>query len=471
MQAASAPCKRRQQARPPAVAVVPIDSVRPSPENDSLYRPIDRTDPEIVALSDSIQRHGILEPLVVTLDGWILSGHRRHAAAILAGLTQIPVRIEPIRRGDDADAFLVRLREHNRQREKSRDERIREELLSVDPEEAYASLVEFRRRSSEVATPAMKIGGVKQRKAISGAKAPFLAAIRRVLDDRREYWPLSDRQIHYALLNDPPLIHASKPASTYKNDRQSYQSLVELLTRARVAGLIPMNAIADETRPVTTWQIHRGVSAFVRDQADSFLKGYWRDLLQSQPNHIELVVEKNATASIVRRVAERFCLPMTSGRGYCSLPPRHAMVERFRASGKTKLVILLVTDFDPDGEEIAHSLARSIRDDFDVERIHAVKVALTFDQVRRFGLPPSMQAKATSSHFEKFTSRYGHDVFELEALPPEQLIAVIEEAVDQVIDVEAFNAEVAAEREDAAELERVRRRAVGLLGDFNATTN
>jgi hypothetical protein len=53
---------------------VPIDSLWPAPENDALYRPVDPTDPAIKALALRIRKHGVREPLVITLDGYILSG-------------------------------------------------------------------------------------------------------------------------------------------------------------------------------------------------------------------------------------------------------------------------------------------------------------------------------------------------------------------------------------------------------------
>ena len=43
---------------------VPIFDIRPSPENEQLYRPVDPNDPDILALAESIERDGILEPLV-----------------------------------------------------------------------------------------------------------------------------------------------------------------------------------------------------------------------------------------------------------------------------------------------------------------------------------------------------------------------------------------------------------------------
>jgi ParB-like chromosome segregation protein Spo0J len=62
----------------------PVDSIRPSPANDKLYRPVSPDDPEIVALARSIQAHGLLQPLIITQDDFILSGHRRHMACRLA---------------------------------------------------------------------------------------------------------------------------------------------------------------------------------------------------------------------------------------------------------------------------------------------------------------------------------------------------------------------------------------------------
>src|SRR5262249_55952988 len=152
-----------------------------------------------------------------------------------------------------------------------------------------------------------------------------------------------------------------KAGSRYANDLQSYKNLSDLLTRARLAGAVPMNAIDDETRPVVTWNVHRDPGPFVRRKLDGFLKGYYRDLQQSQPNHVEIVGEKNTIDNIVRPVAMEYCVPLTIGRGYSSLPPRDKMAKRFRRSGKEQLILLVLSDFDPEGEDIAHSFARSMR--------------------------------------------------------------------------------------------------------------
>ncbi len=440
------------------VSDLPLDDIRPSPENDQLYRPVEESDPEIVKLADSIGRHGIQEPLLITEDHWIISGHRRYAAARLAGLDTAPCRVANISRDADHDRFMHLLRECNRQREKSLDEKLREEVVSCTPEEAYRSVMEFRAQKAQVEVSQIAVAGQKTRWKISAAKMPFLHAVQRVINERQEYWPLSVRQIHYALLNDPPLIHAGKSGSAYSNVQRCYKALDDLLVRARIEGLIPIEVIADETRPVVEFNCHHDCQSFIRQELDVFLKGYWRDLLQSQPNHIEILAEKNTIAPILKPVAEEYCIPMTVGRGYCSIPPRFEISQRFRAGGKEKLVLLMVTDFDPDGEEIAHSMARSLRDDFGISQIVPVKVALTADQVKRFSLPPRLKAKETSANYDKFVAKHGNDVFELEALPPAELQRTLREAIERVVDIGLLNHEIAQERRELRFLEDARRR-------------
>jgi hypothetical protein len=457
--------KKRKKTKTGQVRILGIDAIRPSPENEKLYRPVRPEDPEVQALACSIRDRGIQEPLLIDRDGWIISGHRRYVAARLAGRTQIPCRISNVSRLKTPDKFLILLRECNRQRVKSRDEQLREEIISIDPEEAHRVLRKFREEQSEVSADTIRLRGEKLRAEISDAKLPFLNAVILVLNERRKFWPLSDRSIHYALLNDPPLRHGSKPDSTYTNTPACYKDLSDLLTRARIAGQIPMNAIADPTRPVVTWQVHENVQDFLRKELDEFLKGFYRDLMQSQPNHIEIVGEKNTIGSIIRSVAMEYCIPFTLGRGFCSLPPRNDMVVRFEASGKENLILLVLSDFDPDGEEIAHSFARSLRDDFDIQNIVPIKIALTAEQVQDFELPPQMKAKVTSPNYDRFLEQHGDDVFELEALAPEDLQQLLRDAIDSVIDINAYNHEIEHEEQDAVYLEGVRRRTQRALAE------
>jgi hypothetical protein len=109
----------------------------------------------------------------------------------------------------------------------------REEIVSVNPEDAHRALREHRKHKAELKANWLKIEGEKHRCAITEANAPLLRAVLRILEENLDYWPHTVRQIHYNLLNSPPLTHASKPTSTYRNDLNSYQKAVDIITRAR----------------------------------------------------------------------------------------------------------------------------------------------------------------------------------------------------------------------------------------------
>jgi hypothetical protein len=435
-------------------------------QNEDVYKPVDSSDPRIVELAESIREHGLLTPITITTDGVILSGHRRHCAARLAGLETVPVVVDAIASNDPE--FLARLVAANKQREKTLDEVLAESVVESKPEEAYRELLLHRHKRSQIdTTNRMAVGVAAKRCKLTKATQPHVDAIMAVLERLEDFWPLSVRQIHYQLLNDPPLRHASKPDSVYRNDDKSYSRTTDVCLRARLEGLIPWEAIHDPTRPVTQWSGARSAGDFIRREFDGFLKGYYRDLMQSQPNHIEVVGEKNTVESVLRPVCSDYTIPLTISRGFCSGPPRKEIADRFERSGKEKLVLILLTDHDPDGTAIAQSMAASMQDEFGIgwRRFHAERAALTHDQVKRLGLPPSTErAKATSSNYGKFVSQFGSDVYELEAVPPVTLQQLLRDTINAVIDHDAFQQEMVQERVDAAEIANVRKRVQAAMG-------
>jgi hypothetical protein len=287
----------------------------------------------------------------------------------------------------------------------------------------------------------------------------------KIVEEHRDVWPISNRAIHYALLNNPPLTHDAKPDSVYQNEIEPNfpQKLSNLITRARLVGLIPMEAICDDTRPVTIWKTHQRSEDFVAEQQRDFLMGYARDLLNGQPHHIEIAVEKETMRAAVEQVAARYTIPVTTGRGVCSLPPRHAMAQRYQKSGKDKLILLLLSDHDPDGVQLAISFARSMRDDFGITKLLPIRVALTSEQIEKHALPSSLDAKVTSPNYKKFVAKHGTRAVELDAMPRALLQAELRKAIEAVLDVDAFNHEQAQERADAAHLAALRHASLAAM--------
>jgi len=460
---------RRQKTETTLVSIqhVPLSSVTPSPLNDGVYRPPAASDRDIQEMARSMREHGVLQALAITRDGFILSGHRRYCAATVAGLETVPVVVEDITSDDPAFARLLVM--HNQQRQKNVAELLAEQVVQRSGDEAHRELVQYRverRRKAISGACCMDVAAVRRRAAISSGKQPMLDAVAAVLDQLQEFWPLSLRTVHYNLLNNPPLRHASKPGSRYKNNSQCYQDLSKLCTRARLKGHLPFEAISDETRPVQSWAIHQDAGQFIREKIGRFLRGYWRDLMQSQPNHIEVIGEKNTLLPIIEPVCQDYTVPLTSGRGYCSLPPRKQIYDRWKQSRKHDLVLIILSDHDPDGEMIADSLIGYMRDDFCIppDRIHAVRAALTAQQCQQYKIPSDVEAKPSSTNYQRFVKQHGTSACELEAVPPRQLQQMLREAIESVLDLDAFRAEQDRERADAAEIDTARATAMAALG-------
>ena len=447
------------------VSEFPLNELIPATINDKVYKPVDSEDPAVQRLADDIFRNGLLEPILITADGVILSGHRRRVACQVAGLTHVPIRRHAIHSHDSE--FVKLLVSCNTQREKTRDERLRESVIQSDPEEAYAALVQHRNAESAVTCDTIQLKERRSRKGISSQKRDMADAVLRVMEANRKFWPMSVRAVHYRLLNET-FYRNAKTKTKYVNNLKCYSDVSDLTTRMRLIGEIPLHAISDDTRPGVTWAVHQSTGNFVEAEMDDFLKGYRRNLQQSQPNHIEIIVEKNTVLPILRPIAGRFNIPITSARGFASIPPRHAIAERYRKSGADKLILIVCSDFDPEGESIPETVARSLRDDFDIGagNIECVKAALTHTQVETMTLPSEVEAKPGSSRFKDFSAKYGTQTYELEALEPETLQEFLRDAIDSVIDHAAFNAELDAEKQDAAYLQEVRIRVQGAISDL-----
>ena len=139
------------------------------------------------------------------------------------------------------------------------------------------------------------------------------------------------------------------------------------------------------------------------------------------------------------------------------------MAVRFKATGKDRFILILVTDHDPEGEEIAISTARSLRDDFGIYNICPVRSAITPDQIQKLGLVPVLEAKEKSSQYAKFVEKYGKDVFELEALEPSQLEGILTETIESVLDIDAYNSERDQEESDMFDLQQTKKKFMDFM--------
>ena len=142
----------------------------------------------------------------------------------------------------------------------------------------------------------------------------------------------------------------------------------------------------------------------------------WKD----QPYYIELWVEKDALAGFLSPLCERLGVGLVVSRGYTSYTFKQEAIQRFTENieeGKDP-VLLYLGDLDPSGYDIYRCL------EDEIENGEVKRIGLYLEDVSRFSLVPN-PIKDTDTRSKGFKKRYpelGDTVYELDALPPGELM-------------------------------------------------
>jgi hypothetical protein len=232
------------------------------------------------------------------------------------------------------------------------------------------------------------------------------------------------------------------------NTQREYKNLGSTVNDARLAGLIDWDSIVDRTRNLRALSHWDGPEEIVRACAQQFHYDLW----DTQPNYVEVWIEKDALVGVIEDVCNRWDVPHFSCRGYTSqsemwvaarrimaktrpqdgpAPPRHSA----RPIGRRPAAILHLGDHDPSGMD----MTRDIQDRLNLfgADVQVVRLALNPNQVEQYDPPPN-PAKITDSRAAAYIAQYGDDSWELDALDPPVIVALIEDALRGLVNVDAW---------------------------------
>lgn len=230
------------------------------------------------------------------------------------------------------------------------------------------------------------------------------------------------------------------------NRQSEYKRFGSIIGDARLAGLIDWDALEDRGRNLTKSPTWSGPEDIIESCAHQFKLDLWQD----QDHHVEVWIEKEALIGVVERTCRDLRIGAFACKGYVSLSEMwdagYNRLRRHTRDGKS-VVILHFGDHDPSGID----MTRDIRDRLSLlsgsQDIEIVRIALNEDQIQQYNPPPN-PAKVTDSRFAAYEAKYGDESWELDALPPDVLDALIREHIEEYRDSERFS--LFKEQEDDA---------------------
>lgn len=252
---------------------------------------------------------------------------------------------------------------------------------------------------------------------------------------------LTVRQLYYQLV----------ARGHIENSTRSYKNLVANLSKARLRGTFPLDWLIDRGRTV-----HPNSHRF-QPSIDVALDNAGRDLRRAperhlgmgrwwgQPTQVSVWVEKEALSGVFEEPCNELGVGWFACKGYPSISALHDWVTQQAdllrwsrtlpwAEPIQKTVILYFGDHDPDGWQIPRSAVEtarqiSITDAAEIPRIEIYRVALNMDQIELYD-PPPFPAKISSSRYNRYVEEHEtDDAWELDALEPTVLEALIRSSV------------------------------------------
>lgn len=166
----------------------------------------------------------------------------------------------------------------------------------------------------------------------------------------REYqdqgYVLTLRQLYYQLVS----------RDIIPNALPEYAKVSKLLKEGRMAGIVDWDAIEDRLRKPHTpasW-------SSPKDILQACIQSFQLPRMKGQENYLEVWVEKDALSGVLKRVTEKYHVPILVNRGYSSASAMFDSYERFLKAIENgqKCTILYLGDYDPSGIDMIRRYTR-----------------------------------------------------------------------------------------------------------------
>lgn len=257
---------------------------------------------------------------------------------------------------------------------------------------------------------------------------------------------LTVRQLYYQLV----------ARAVIENTEKSYKRITGIVNDARLAGLMDWDAIEDRTRAFVRRARWKSGEQILKAAADSFHMDMWA----MQSERVFVIIEKEALVGVLEATCQKWDVPILAARGY----PSGTVLREFAVTDiipslrvSQRPMIIHLGDHDPSGLDMSRDL-RERMELFAGRPFELKRIALNMDQIEERNPPPN-PAKVTDSRFENYEREFGSESWELDALPPQYLVDLVEAEIQTHV-------EPAEWHEAESEIEDIQTRIREVSKDF-----
>lgn len=210
------------------------------------------------------------------------------------------------------------------------------------------------------------------------------------------------------------------------------------LVQMRRAGVLPYDWLADNTR----WQrkpiSYAGIECALEETARFYRKDLWADA----DAYVEIWLEKDALSGVIYPLTAKYDVPLMVARGHASLSFLHTAADYINKLDVPAFIYHL-GDFDPSGVNAAEKIEETLKKLAPDAEIHFERIGVTSVQIESWDLP-ARPTKATDTRSKSF----GDISVELDAIEPNQLRALVQEAIEQHLPAKQFEVLKVAEESE-----------------------
>lgn len=234
------------------------------------------------------------------------------------------------------------------------------------------------------------------------------------------------------------------------NADPNYDWLGQIMSDARLAGLVDWDHMVDRTRRLRDLQHFENAGDALKKLASWYHIDFW----EHQAIRPEVWVEKDALVGILEPICQELDVPFFSCRGYTSQSEMWRAGQRLKRhvdEGYTTHIIHL-GDHDPSGVDMSRDIFDRI--EMFMGGTEFTRIALNMDQIEEFNPPPN-PAKVTDSRCAAYVEKFGDESWELDALEPKTLTALIRDKIVSLRDEGQYEKDVERKRGVYARLHKL----------------